>query len=62
MVLKTRGFTLIEMLIVITIIGILASILFPVFSAVQKKGASHSLCLSAPADRARYLNVRAGLR
>ncbi|MEP6755373.1 MAG: prepilin-type N-terminal cleavage/methylation domain-containing protein [Chthonomonadales bacterium] len=33
-----RGFTLIELLVVIAIIGILASMLFPVFSQAREKG------------------------
>lgn len=40
-----RGFTLIELLVVIAIIGILASILFPVF-ARARENARRSACLS----------------
>src|SRR5437879_3380105 len=41
----TRGFTLIEMLVVISIIAILASILFPVFAQAREK-ARAAACLS----------------
>ena len=40
-----RGFTLIELLVVIAIIGILAAILFPVFSKAREK-ARQAACLS----------------
>lgn len=39
------GFTLIEFLVVIAILGILAAILFPVFSGTCEKG-RHASCLS----------------
>jgi prepilin-type N-terminal cleavage/methylation domain-containing protein len=42
---KNRGFTLIELLVVIAIIGILAAIIFPVFSAAKDKG-RQTVCLS----------------
>jgi prepilin-type N-terminal cleavage/methylation domain-containing protein len=42
---KARGFTLIEMLVVIAIIAILASVLFPVF-ARARENARRSSCLS----------------
>ena len=35
---RRHGFTLIEMLMVIAIIGVLAAILFPVFASVREKG------------------------
>ncbi|HEY3333569.1 MAG TPA: type II secretion system protein [Capsulimonadaceae bacterium] len=40
-----RGFTLIELLVVIAIIGILAAVLFPVFSTARDK-ARQSVCLN----------------
>ena len=42
---RVRGFTLIELLVVIAIIGILASILFPVF-ARARENARRTACLS----------------
>ncbi len=42
---KWQGFTLIEMLIVIAIIGSLAAVLFPVFSRVRERG-REAACLS----------------
>src|SRR5437763_15790418 len=42
---RQRGFTLIEMLVVISIIAILASILFPVFAQAREK-ARAAACLS----------------
>lgn len=42
---KRRGFTLIEVLIVIAIIAVLATILFPVFASVRERGRRTS-CLS----------------
>src|SRR5689334_5744223 len=42
---RERGFTLIEMLVVISIIAILASILFPVFAAARERARSVA-CLS----------------
>lgn len=42
---KRRGFTLIEILLVIAIIGVLAAILFPVFASVREKGRQIS-CVS----------------
>src|SRR5688572_271338 len=43
--LKKRGFTLIEILVVIAIIAILAAIIFPVFAASREKARS-TACLS----------------
>jgi len=42
---KRRGFTLIEILLVIAIIAVLAAILFPVFASVREKGRQIS-CVS----------------
>lgn len=42
---QRRGFTLIEVLIVITIIAIIAALLFPVFSAAREK-ARQASCAS----------------
>lgn len=42
---RRRGFTLLEILIVIAIIGLLAAILFPVFASVRE-GARRGACLS----------------
>ncbi len=42
---KKRGFTLIELMVVVAIISILAAILFPVFSSARKKARS-TQCLS----------------
>lgn len=42
---KTRGFTLVEILIVIAVVGVLAAILFPVFARVREAG-RRTVCLS----------------
>ena len=42
---NARGFTLIEMLIVVAIIGVLAALLFPTFSSAREKARASS-CLS----------------
>ena len=57
-----KGFTLIEMLVVIAIIAILAAILFPVFAKAREK-ARQSSCQSNEKQvwAGRYA-VRAGLR
>ena len=45
LIMKRTGFTLIELLVVIAIIGIIASILFPVFAKAREK-ARQTTCLS----------------
>ncbi|MFO7946062.1 MAG: type II secretion system protein, partial [Armatimonadota bacterium] len=40
-----RGFTLVEMLVVIGIIAVLSAILFPVFNAAREKG-RETTCMS----------------
>ncbi|RYG46665.1 prepilin-type N-terminal cleavage/methylation domain-containing protein, partial [bacterium] len=42
---QNRAFTLIEILVVIAILGVLAGLLFPVFSSA-KEGAKKTTCLS----------------
>ena len=42
---KRKGFTLIEILVVIAIVGVLAALLFPVFSHVRERG-RQTACLS----------------
>lgn len=45
MYVKLKGFTLVELLIVIAVIGVLAAVLFPVFAKAREQGKSAS-CLS----------------